>query len=103
MTDPKDLIERLNEWVSRDAHNGYSKTNALIEEAATALEAMVADAERYKWFRRQSTYRYDCGMTVLNFDDWIKVKAPWPTQADEDGIAPTPPTAFDAAIDRERG
>lgn len=51
MTDHSDLIARLNTWLKLDAHNGYSKTNALIEEAATALEAMGADAERYRWLR----------------------------------------------------
>ena len=48
-TDHTDLIRELRNWSDGPG------TDALVNRAADALEAMQADAARYRWLRRDIT------------------------------------------------
>jgi hypothetical protein len=74
---------------------------SLKREHEQQLAALQADAERYRWLRSESTYRYDGGQYVLDFDEWIPVKDV-PHIYDTDESLPTPASSFDAAIDAAR-
>jgi hypothetical protein len=80
-----------------DLRGKLAEKDARIAQLEAELAAATKDAERYRWLRSRSTYRYDCGQFVLDFDNWIEV-----TDVDDpDGgeSRPTPPSRFDAAID----
>jgi hypothetical protein len=75
-----------------------SDHDARVSELERRIEGMEKDAQRYRWLRSKSTYRYDGGQYALDFDNWIPVTAV-PYIYDDEESEPTPPDRFDAAID----
>lgn len=95
MNDFSELIERLNEWVKRDAHNGYSKTSAMIDEAAQALQSLTSTVAGLEVeLGRMREFVEDAA------DEWseyvVEDRAPR-------GLTKHMLTAWDAAISRARG
>lgn len=102
---PKDeqLVQEIERGHAYDLARAETGTYALTkcaQDVGHLLRLLSQSREneaRYLWLRSRSTYRYDCGQFVLNFDNWIVV--PDVDEFGDDEWRPTPPDSFDSAID----